>query len=185
MTPTLFHRYDSVDASWRIVNPILDVWQALPARDFPNYAAGTWGPEAADQLIARTGHSWHHYQLTNQISEAPAPTDARKDQFQNRRTRNPRPTHILAGDIGGTKTNLAIFTVVADKLVMQRNHRYPSASYSSLNAIVREFLDADLARDGSVFRRAGAGQAGPRKADEPRRGAWMRRRPRRISRFPT
>ncbi len=60
---TLFHRYDSVDASWRIVNPILDVWQALPARDFPNYAAGTWGPEAADALIARTGHAWHHYQL--------------------------------------------------------------------------------------------------------------------------
>ena len=47
--PTLFHRYDSVDASWRIVNPILDVW-ALPARDFPNYPAGSWGPEAADPL---------------------------------------------------------------------------------------------------------------------------------------
>lgn len=61
--PTLFHRYDSVDASWKIVNPILDVWQALPARDFPNYAAGTWGPEAADALIARAGHAWHHYQL--------------------------------------------------------------------------------------------------------------------------
>lgn len=60
---TLFHRYDSVDASWRIVNPILDVWQALPARDFPNYAAGTWGPEAADALIAKTGHAWHHYLL--------------------------------------------------------------------------------------------------------------------------
>jgi len=60
---TLFHRYDSVDASWRIVNPILDVWQALPARDFPNYAAGTWGPEAADHLIEKTGHKWHHYQL--------------------------------------------------------------------------------------------------------------------------
>jgi hypothetical protein len=41
---TLFHRYDSVDASWRIVNPILDVWQALHPRDFPNYAAATWGP---------------------------------------------------------------------------------------------------------------------------------------------
>ncbi len=40
--PTLFHRYDSVDASWRIVNPILDVWHALPARDFPNYEAGSW-----------------------------------------------------------------------------------------------------------------------------------------------
>ncbi len=64
---TLFHRYDSVDASWRIVNPILDVWQALPARDFPNYEAGTWGPEAADALIAKTGHSWHHYQLQKSI----------------------------------------------------------------------------------------------------------------------
>jgi len=60
---TLFHRYDSVDASWRIVNPILDVWQALHPRDFPNYAAGTWGPEASDRLIEKSGHSWHHYQL--------------------------------------------------------------------------------------------------------------------------
>jgi len=60
---TLFHRYDSVDASWRIVNPILDIWQALKARDYPNYAAGTWGPEAADTLIEKTGHQWHHYLL--------------------------------------------------------------------------------------------------------------------------
>ncbi len=60
---TLFHRYDSVDASWRIVNPILDVWQALPARNFPNYASGTWGPEASDELLARSGHDWHHYPL--------------------------------------------------------------------------------------------------------------------------
>ena len=60
---TLFHRYDSVDASWRIVNPILDVWQALHPRDFPNYAAGTWGPEASDRLIEKSGHVWHHYLL--------------------------------------------------------------------------------------------------------------------------
>lgn len=60
---TLFHRYDSVDASWRIVNPILDVWQALHPRDFPNYAAGTWGPEASDRLIEKSGHTWHHYKL--------------------------------------------------------------------------------------------------------------------------
>lgn len=60
---TLFHRYDSVDASWRIVNPILDVWQALPPRDFPNYASGTWGPEASDHLIEKFGHAWHHYTL--------------------------------------------------------------------------------------------------------------------------
>jgi glucose-6-phosphate 1-dehydrogenase len=61
--PTLFHRYDSVDASWRIVNPILDVWHALPARDFPNYAAGSWGPSSSDHLIEKTGHKWHHYHL--------------------------------------------------------------------------------------------------------------------------
>jgi glucose-6-phosphate 1-dehydrogenase len=60
---TLFHRYDSVDASWRIVDPILDVWQALHPRDFPNYTAGTWGPEASDHLIEKSGHSWHHYLL--------------------------------------------------------------------------------------------------------------------------
>jgi len=60
---TLFHRYDSVDASWQIVNPILDVWGALKARDFPNYDAGTWGPEASDHLIRKGGHEWHYYQL--------------------------------------------------------------------------------------------------------------------------
>lgn len=59
--PTLFHRYDSVDVSWQIVDPILDVWQALPARDFPNYAAGSWGPESSDRLIANFGHRWHYY----------------------------------------------------------------------------------------------------------------------------
>jgi glucose-6-phosphate 1-dehydrogenase len=58
---SLFHRYDSVDASWQICNPILDVWGALPARDFPNYESGTWGPAASDHLIGQSGHSWHYY----------------------------------------------------------------------------------------------------------------------------
>ncbi|MBU3664447.1 MAG: glucose-6-phosphate dehydrogenase [Chthoniobacterales bacterium] len=57
---TLFHREDSVDASWRIVNPILDVWGALPPRDFPDYAAGTWGPAAADKLLERDGRAWEN-----------------------------------------------------------------------------------------------------------------------------
>ena len=57
---TLFHREDSVDASWRIVNPILDVWGALPPRDFPDYASGSWGPEAADKLLARDGRHWEN-----------------------------------------------------------------------------------------------------------------------------
>lgn len=57
---TLFHREDSVDSSWRIVNPILDVWSALPPRDFPDYEAGSWGPVAADRLLERDGRAWEN-----------------------------------------------------------------------------------------------------------------------------
>jgi len=55
---TLFHRADMVEAAWTIATPILDLWATLPARDFPNYPAGTWGPAAADALVARHGHAW-------------------------------------------------------------------------------------------------------------------------------
>ena len=55
---TLFQRADSVEDGWQIVTPILDAWEALEARDFPNYGAGTWGPTAADDLLARTGRQW-------------------------------------------------------------------------------------------------------------------------------
>jgi len=55
---TLFQRADMVEAGWNIVKPVLDVWAALPPRDFPNYAPGSWGPDAADQLIARDGRKW-------------------------------------------------------------------------------------------------------------------------------
>ncbi len=57
---TLFQRADMVEASWQIVSPILDVWQAIPARDFPNYEAGTWGPKEADSLIKECGASWRN-----------------------------------------------------------------------------------------------------------------------------
>ena len=56
--PTLFQRADMVEASWTIVQPILDVWKALPPRDFPNYAAGSWGPAQADELLRRDGREW-------------------------------------------------------------------------------------------------------------------------------
>jgi glucose-6-phosphate 1-dehydrogenase len=55
---TLFHRDDMVEAAWQVATPILDVWKALPPRDFPNYPAGTWGPSAADALINRDGRKW-------------------------------------------------------------------------------------------------------------------------------
>lgn len=55
---TLFHRIDAVMNSWEVVTPILDVWNSIPPREFPNYKSGTWGPQAADDLIERDGHSW-------------------------------------------------------------------------------------------------------------------------------
>jgi len=55
---TLFHRADMVEEAWRIATPIVDVWASLPARDFPNYAAGSWDPQAADALIQRDGRHW-------------------------------------------------------------------------------------------------------------------------------
>ncbi|HZU31615.1 MAG TPA: glucose-6-phosphate dehydrogenase [Candidatus Angelobacter sp.] len=55
---TLYQRADMVEAGWSVVDPILDVWKALPARNFPNYAAGSWGPEEATDIIARDGRSW-------------------------------------------------------------------------------------------------------------------------------
>jgi len=57
--PTLFSRTDFVEASWRIVQPILDAWKEFPAAEFPNYPAGTWGPLAAHALLARDGRRWH------------------------------------------------------------------------------------------------------------------------------
>ena len=55
---TLYQRADMVEAGWAAVDPVLDVWKALPPKSFPNYAAGSWGPEEATELIARDGRSW-------------------------------------------------------------------------------------------------------------------------------
>lgn len=55
---TLFQRADMVEAGWRVIEPVLDVWKALPPRSFPNYAAGTWGPKEAEELLARDGREW-------------------------------------------------------------------------------------------------------------------------------
>ena len=54
----LFLRSDATEASWRIVDPLIAEWEATPPADFPNYAAGSWGPEAADKLIAECGAKW-------------------------------------------------------------------------------------------------------------------------------
>lgn len=55
---TLFSRTDLVETAWRIAQPMLDAWAARPAEDFPNYAAGSWGPRSAFDLIERDGRRW-------------------------------------------------------------------------------------------------------------------------------
>jgi glucose-6-phosphate 1-dehydrogenase len=55
---TLFMRADQVEAAWQLLMPVLEVWAVAPPSDFPNYAAGTWGPEATQGLLAQQGHSW-------------------------------------------------------------------------------------------------------------------------------
>ena len=59
---TLFQRADMVEAGWCVVSPVLDVWKALPPRNFPNYAAGTWGPREADELVERDGRRWRNFE---------------------------------------------------------------------------------------------------------------------------
>ncbi|MEO6992431.1 MAG: hypothetical protein ABI273_02270, partial [Lacunisphaera sp.] len=58
--------------AWRLLTPVLDVWAATAPSDFPNYAAGTWGPEATQDLL-EPGHHW------------PVPTELRKAPAKARR----------------------------------------------------------------------------------------------------
>jgi len=55
---TLFQRADQVEAGWSVVAPIQQVWYSQPPSSFPNYAAGSWGPKEADELLARDGREW-------------------------------------------------------------------------------------------------------------------------------
>jgi len=55
---TLFMRADQVEASWEVLMPILTIWENSIQADFPNYQSGSWGPKAAEALIAKDGRSW-------------------------------------------------------------------------------------------------------------------------------
>ncbi len=55
---TLFMRGDQVEAAWKVVMPILEVWAESKPTDFPDYSPDSWGPKNADALIARDGRNW-------------------------------------------------------------------------------------------------------------------------------
>ena len=56
---TLYTRQDMVEASWRVVEPVLAAWQSHPFK-FPNYEPGTWGPADADAMLARESRHWRN-----------------------------------------------------------------------------------------------------------------------------
>jgi glucose-6-phosphate 1-dehydrogenase len=55
---TLFMRADQVEYAWAVISPIIEAWEEAPPADFPDYPAGSWGPETAGLLIAKEGHTW-------------------------------------------------------------------------------------------------------------------------------
>jgi glucose-6-phosphate 1-dehydrogenase len=55
---TLFAHRDGVETTWSLYTPILDAWAAKKPAVFPNYAAGSWGPECADELLKVDGRKW-------------------------------------------------------------------------------------------------------------------------------
>ncbi len=55
---SLFMRADQIEAAWKALTPILEHWESARHDDFPDYSAGSWGPENAEALIARDGHHW-------------------------------------------------------------------------------------------------------------------------------
>jgi glucose-6-phosphate 1-dehydrogenase len=55
---TLFTRSDEVEAAWRVVDPLLQFWEANQPKRMPTYAAGSWGPREADELIEQDGVEW-------------------------------------------------------------------------------------------------------------------------------
>jgi len=65
---TLFLRRDVVETAWSIVDPIRQAWAGQPLAQTDFYPAGTWGPAAADDLLARRNHKWR---MTSDVAAAP------------------------------------------------------------------------------------------------------------------
>ncbi|MCD6351550.1 MAG: glucose-6-phosphate dehydrogenase [Armatimonadetes bacterium] len=57
--PTLYTRADAVEACWEFVEPFLEAWRSDPEAKLYGYRAGTWGPKAADRLVAAYQARWH------------------------------------------------------------------------------------------------------------------------------
>lgn len=54
----LFNNSKMIETGWALVQPLLDHWAQTPPTDFANYAAGSWGPKEADELLKQDGRRW-------------------------------------------------------------------------------------------------------------------------------
>jgi glucose-6-phosphate 1-dehydrogenase len=54
----LFKPAEIVETGWALVQPILDLWDSQPPKNFPNYSAGSWGPKEADDLLLKDHRKW-------------------------------------------------------------------------------------------------------------------------------
>lgn len=95
---TLFSRTDFVELAWKIVQPILDTWASTPAKEFPNYPAGTWGPQEAFDLLARDGRHWHEC-LPGELLGRHAPFSDAPAVLLNRLALAFEPVSVPAGSI--------------------------------------------------------------------------------------
>jgi glucose-6-phosphate 1-dehydrogenase len=57
---TLFAHRDGLEVTWALYTPILEAWASKKPEVFPNYFAGSWGPECADHLLEKGGHAWRN-----------------------------------------------------------------------------------------------------------------------------
>ncbi len=57
---TLFAHRDGLEVTWALYTPILEAWAAKEPEVFPNYFAGTWGPDCADRLLEKDGRTWRN-----------------------------------------------------------------------------------------------------------------------------
>lgn len=58
---TLFIRDDAIELSWRLIDPILRVWESIVVPPLAAYQPGRWGPSEAEAFIRRDGRAWLHY----------------------------------------------------------------------------------------------------------------------------
>ena len=68
---TLFNRADMVEETWRVVQPVLDAWGSNTPSDLPNYASGSDGPEAADELLQKDHRAWRPVKVNSGVHHKP------------------------------------------------------------------------------------------------------------------